>query len=89
MEHSNINDKYGSVLKADLILSDYTLSTDEEERRVLLNLLDTYIMEIDEPKTSVIFTRMVTTENTKEKELYTAILTDILLNLKGNTYPET
>ena len=82
MKHTNNGDKFGSLLKADLILSDYTLLTDAEEKRILLNLLDRYIGEIDDPKISLIFNRMTTTENANEKDLYIEILTDIFSDFK-------
>ena len=82
MKHTHNGDKFGSLLKADLILSDYTLLTDAEEKRILLNLLDRYIGEIDDPKISLIFNRMTTTENANEKDLYIEILTDIFSDFK-------
>ena len=82
MKHTDTGDKLGSVLKADLILSDYTLLTDEEEKQILLNILDGYIGEIDDPKITLIFNRMATTENVKEKDLYIEILMDTFSEIK-------
>lgn len=86
MERTNTGDKLGNVLKADLILSDYTLSSDTEEKLLLFNLLDSYIGKIDDPKTTLVFNRMATIENAKEKDLYIEILMDILSDLKRSTY---
>ena len=84
MKNTNITDKRGTILKADLILSDYTLASDPEEKKIYLNLLDRYVAALEDPIVSLYFVSMSSSENNDEKELYVEILMDILSDLKNS-----
>ena len=71
------------VLKADLILSDITLATDPEEKRVLTDLLDRYVMRLEDPAVTEIFNKMTGVTNSDEIDIYTEILVDILADRKA------
>lgn len=80
---NNIKDRFiTNIFKADLILSDITLATDSEEKKVLLDLLDYYVMKLDDPTVTTIFNNM-TGANGKEREIYTEILVDIFNDRKA------
>ena len=66
------------ILKADLMLSDYTLATDPEEKKIYLDLLDRYIVKLDEADLTAIYRRMATVTNDAERNIYVEILVDLL-----------
>ena len=73
-----------NVLKAELLLSDYAIATDPEEKRVYLDLLDRYVSNLDIFTVRTIFDRMATVKNYEENDLYVQILTDVLSDLRKN-----
>lgn len=71
--------KKNDILKANLLLSDYTLAYgNEEDQRVFLELLDRYVVSLDDPTISALFIKVTSTDNDEERELYTQILADTL-----------
>lgn len=79
MNKNYVND----LLKADLILSDYTLADgDEEARKVFIDLLDKYVMRLEDPTINALFIKLTSSDKDDEKELYTQILVDILEDRK-------
>lgn len=66
------------ILKADLMLSDYTLATDPEEKKIYLDLLDRYIVKLDEADLTAIYNRMATVTNDADRNIYVEILVDLL-----------
>ena len=71
------------ILKAELILSDYTLADgDEEEQKIYLDLLDKYVMRLDDPTITTLFIKLTSTNKEDERELYTQILVDTLEDKK-------
>lgn len=71
--------KKNDILKANLLLSDYTLAYGNEEyQRVFLELLDRYVVSLDDPTISALFIKVTSTDNDEERELYTQILADTL-----------
>lgn len=79
MKENYVND----LLKADLILSDYTLAYgDEEARKVFIDLLDKYVMRLDDPTINALFIKLTSTDKDDERELYTQIIVDILEDRK-------
>lgn len=78
------NENYANdLLKADLILSDYTLADgDDENRKVFLELLDRYVMRLEDPTITTLFIKLTSTNNDEERELYTQILVDTLEDRK-------
>lgn len=60
-------------------MSDYTLAYGNEEyQRVFLELLDRYVVSLDDPTISALFIKVTSTDNDEERELYTQILADTL-----------
>lgn len=74
----NIDEILSATIKANLILSDYTLATDKEEKNIYLNLLERYIMALDDPTITLYYTKVVDSVDNKEKEIYIEILMDLL-----------
>ena len=70
-----------SVLRADLLLSDYTLTTDTKEKETFLEVLSNYIYAIDNNQTTLVYQKLCDS-NGSEKDLYTGILIDLLEQLK-------
>ncbi len=71
--------KKNDILKANLLLSDYTLAYgNEEDQRVFLELLDRYVVSLDDPTISALFIKLTSNDNDEERELYTQILADTL-----------
>lgn len=70
------------ILKADLMLSDYTLTTDPEEKKIYLDLLDRYIVKLDEADLTALYSRMATVTNDAECNIYVEILADLLADRK-------
>lgn len=71
------------ILKADLMLSDYTLATDPEEKKIYLDLLDRYIVKLDEANLTAIYNRMATVTNDAERNIYVDLLADLLADRKS------
>lgn len=72
------------ILKADLMLSDYTIATDPEEKKIYLSLLDRYVTRLQEPVITAVFNRLATVNNEHERNIYIEILTDILADYKAD-----
>lgn len=71
--------KKNDILKANLLLSDYTLAYgNEEDQNVFLELLDRYVISLDDPTITALFIKLTSTDNDEERELYTQILADTL-----------
>lgn len=71
--------KKNDVLKANVLLSNYTLAYgNEEDQKVFLELLDRYVVSLDDPTITALFIKLTSTDNDKERELYTQILADTL-----------
>lgn len=71
--------KKNDILKANLLLSDYTLAYgNEEDQKVFLELLDRYVISLDDPTITALFIKLTSTDNDEERELYTQILADTL-----------
>lgn len=79
----NYDERIGNLLKAELVLSDYTLATDPEERKIHLAMLDRYIMTLDDPTLSLYFVRFTTTSDETEKDLYIEILMELFAERKN------
>lgn len=72
-----------NVLKADLLLSDYTLVTDPEDKETTLELLGRYIYDMDDNKAVYLYAKICDSCQ-EEKDLYVEILTDHLQKSKSN-----
>lgn len=72
-----------NVLKADLLLSDYTLVTDPEDKEVTLELLGRYIYDMDDNKAVYLYSKICDSSQ-EEKDLYVEILMDYLEKCKSN-----
>ena len=67
----------------DLLLTDYTLSQgDNHDQEIFINLLDKYVIQLDNPTITTLFIKLTSTNNDQEKDLYIQILTDTLEDLK-------
>ncbi len=73
----------GNVLKVDLLLSDYTLVTDSEDKEVTLELLGRYIYDMDDNKAVYLYSKICDSSQ-EEKDLYVEILMDYLEKCKSN-----
>ena len=67
-----------NVLKANLLLSDYALATDLEEKNTILGILDRYFYELQETRVSVMFRKLCETK----EDLYVEILMDLIAELQ-------
>ena len=72
-----------NVLKADLLLSDYTLVTDPEDKETTLELLGRYIYDMDDNNAVYLYSKICDSCQ-EEKDLYVEILTDYLQKSKSN-----
>ena len=72
----------GNVLKADLLLSDYTLVTDPEEKDFLLELLGRYIYDLEDKKVILMYSKICDSDE-KEKDIYVEILMDLISEYKS------
>lgn len=79
----DIDEIYRATLKADLILSDYTFATDPEEKKIYLDLLDRYVMILEDPAVTLYYTKIAGATNADEKEIYIEILVDLLEDRKS------
>lgn len=71
--------KKNDILKAYLLLSDYTLAYgNEEDQKIFLELLDRYVMSLDDPTITALFIKLNSTDNDEERDLYTQILADTI-----------
>ena len=71
------------ILKADLLLSDYTLAEgDAEEQKIYIDLLDKYVMRLEDPTITALFINLTSTNKEDEREIYTQILVDTLEDKK-------
>lgn len=67
----------------DLLLTDYTLSQgNNHDQEIFINLLDKYVIQLDNPTITTLFIKLTSTNNDQEKDLYIQILTDTLEDLK-------
>lgn len=78
------DDLRGNVLKADLLLSDYALATDPEEKDFILKLLGAYIYNLD--KKAIFLYSKICDSCDKEKDLYIEILMDYLSDLNASNH---
>ncbi|MBQ0064470.1 MAG: hypothetical protein KBT48_01805 [Firmicutes bacterium] len=69
-----------ALLKADMVLSDYVLSTDQDEKKIIFDLLDQYVSQLDDPAITLYFSKIAGATNESEKEIYIEILTDLFRN---------
>lgn len=72
-----------NVLKANLLLSDYTLATDSEDKDTTLELLGRYIYDMDDNKAIYLYSKICDSSQ-EEKDLYVEILMDYLEKCKSN-----
>lgn len=79
-----IKESYCNILlKMDLLLTDYTLSQgNNHDQEIFINLLDKYVIQLDNPTITTLFIKLTSTNNDQKKDLYIQILTDILEDLK-------
>ena len=63
-----------NVLKANLLLSDYSLTTDLEEKNTILDILDRYLCELRDTRALIIFRKLCETK----EDLYVEILMDLI-----------
>lgn len=82
-ERLNNQDFISSAKKAYLLYSDYTMATDPEDKDALLELLATYIYELDNHKAILMYSK-VCDSSENEKEIYVEILGDLLMNISAN-----
>lgn len=73
----------GNVLKAELMLSDWTLVDDEQEKNICLELLEQYISNLDYPKATFIFNQFLNTRDNKSRDVYIDILFDLITEIKA------
>ena len=74
-----------NVLKADLLLSDYTLVTNPEDKDTTLELLGRYIYVMDDHKAVYLYSKICDSCQ-EEKDLYIEILIDHLQKNKSNLF---
>lgn len=67
-----------ALKKAGLLISDYTQTTDPQEKDLFLSVAGNYIREIQDPEIELIYYRVCEAPDPKEKELYLEILVDLL-----------
>jgi hypothetical protein len=67
-----------ALKKAGLLISDYTQTTDTQEKDLFLSVAGNYIREIQDPEIELIYYRVCEAPDPKEKELYLEILVDLL-----------
>lgn len=67
----------GNVLKANLLLSDYTLVTDPEDKETTLGLLGRYIYDMGDNNAVYLYSK-ICDSCPEEKDLYVEILMDHL-----------
>lgn len=72
-----------NILKAELILSDYTLVADEIEKETCIELLSEYIDRLDYQKATFIFNQICQTADDLSRDIYVGILSDILTDIKA------
>ena len=72
-----------NILKAELMLSDYTLTTNEQETEACIELLGQYIENLSNPKATFIFSQFTQTADEKSIDLYVEILFDVLAEIKA------
>lgn len=79
-----IKESYCNILlKMDLLLTDYTLSQgNNHDQDIFINLLDKYVIQLDNPTITTLFIKLTSTNNDQEKDLYIQILIDTLEDLK-------
>ena len=73
----------GTVLKAELMLSDYTLADDKEDELICTELLERYIVDMNYPKATFVFNQFCQATDKKSREVYIDILFDVLANYKA------
>lgn len=79
-----IKESYCNILlKIDLLLTDYTLSQgNNHDQGIFINLLDKYVIQLDNPTITTLFIKLTSINNDQEKDLYIQILIDTLEDLK-------
>ena len=82
------DDIISNVLKASLLLSDYTMAEEPEEKDALLTLIRDYLDALKDSKLSLIYDKICLSDG-QEKELYIEILTDLLLKLETSLHIAT
>ena len=82
------DDIISNVLKASLLLSDYTMAEEPEEKDTLLTLIREYLDALEDSKISLIFDKICLSDG-KEKDLYIEILTDLLTKLETSLHITT
>lgn len=75
-----------NILKAERLILDYMV-TSEEQKPVILDLLENYIRELDDPHIQYLFLRLREKESigaaSYEKALYADMLVDIIAHWEG------
>ena len=82
------DDIISNVLKAKLLLSDYTMTDNAEDKDTFLTLIREYLDALEDPKISLVFDRICLSDG-REKDLYTEILTDLLSKLETSLHITT
>lgn len=78
-----INDELiGSVLKTERLISDYTLTENNKEKDIFLELTGNYIYKLSRPDMELIYQKICDSSE-EEKDLYIEILFDLIDALKS------
>ena len=72
-----------NVLKANLLLSDYALATEPEDKDTTLELLGRYVYDMDDNKAVYLYSK-ICDSCPEENDLYVEILMDHLAKSKSN-----
>lgn len=70
-----------NILKSDLLLSDYTLTTDPNEKEIFLELLHKYLELLNNSTLNLLYFKICDSSK-EEKDIYIEILIDTLSDLK-------
>ena len=76
--------KNGSLEKAYLLYTDYAMSSDPTDKEALLELLSSYIYEINDHKAILMYSKICDSSDS-ERETYSEILCDILTTMRSET----
>lgn len=77
-----LDDLIGDILKADLLLSDYTLVDDPEDKETTLELLGRYIYDMGDNNAVYLYSK-ICDSSPEENDLYVWILMDYLKKQKS------
>ena len=86
MKNNTINEKLNNqdfisnAKKAYLLYSDYTMATESTDKDALLELLGTYIYDLENHKAVLMYSK-VCDSSENEREIYVEILGDLLANI--------